>query len=406
MKQKIKACGRCDWINNVLRCDPCLWHTSFVFLEIKKSFIKREQPEMKVAFKKKHTGWGGRLWSLCSARGPPLVLGFVLLNPPWLLCVSWLCYRRLGTTVSPNEGIFSLLFCGFEWSRITFCLLVTMKLRRIFTTVCDFAGPGCVLLGSDVSKPAEMSRITKGIARNLSCAIRQRERPRLEKERDRKGRDTEWIVPQQTDGPFSLIFLSYSYRKPRRGGKRMPCSFSPSHFSFSASPLHFFSSFCPSVFTQHFFKKILLTLARLPLSPFLSIVPWCFNILFPSSSAAILSVALADFLSGRFVSCRWVSAAFSDGLGEIRQILCCICAQTAFPEKCCLNSIPFCCQNMSFAFVYMCHSWRDRIYRVSPCFGTTLCPDTEKYTCTPLRLVAMTPRAVPLLPVWQNETDG
>lgn len=36
----------------------------------------------------------------------------------------------------------------------------------------------------DVSKPPEMSRITKGIARNLSCAIRQRERPRLEKERE------------------------------------------------------------------------------------------------------------------------------------------------------------------------------------------------------------------------------
>lgn len=73
-------------------------------------------------FLKKHTGWGGRLWSLCSARGPPFVLGFVLLNPPRLVCVSRLCYRRLETTVSPNEGIFSAFFGVFEQSRIS-CLL-------------------------------------------------------------------------------------------------------------------------------------------------------------------------------------------------------------------------------------------------------------------------------------------
>lgn len=69
--------------------------------------------------------------------------------------------------------------------------------------------------------------------------LRERER-----EREGKGRDTERIVPQQTDGPFSLIFLSYSYRKPRRGGKRMPSSFSPSFFPFS----HFSCLSLPSFF--------------------------------------------------------------------------------------------------------------------------------------------------------------
>lgn len=139
--------------------------------------------------------------------------------------------------------------------------------------------------------PPEMSDITRGIARNLSCAIRQRER-----ERERKGRDTEWIVPQQTDGPFSLIFLSYSYRRTKERREKNALLFLSRPFlilSFLLPPspflLHFFLSFCPSVFTRHFLK-ILLTLARLPLSPFLSIVPWRFNSLFLSSSTTISSV--------------------------------------------------------------------------------------------------------------------
>lgn len=130
-----------------------------------------------------------------------------------------------------------------------------------------------------------MSHITRGIARNLSCAIRQRERQYLE--REKKERDTERIVPQQTDGPFSLIFLSYSYRKPRREGKRMPCSFFPSHSLFSPfsclllpSFLHFFFFFCPSFFTLRFLK-ILLTLELFLLSPssisYLDVLISCFS---------------------------------------------------------------------------------------------------------------------------------
>ena len=48
---------------------------------------------------KEDMGFGGRLWSLCEARGPVFCVGFVLLNPPWFVFVSELCFERLGMRV-------------------------------------------------------------------------------------------------------------------------------------------------------------------------------------------------------------------------------------------------------------------------------------------------------------------
>lgn len=50
-------------------------------------------------FLKEDMGLGGRLWSLCEARGPVFCVGFVLLNPPWFVFVSELCFERLGMRV-------------------------------------------------------------------------------------------------------------------------------------------------------------------------------------------------------------------------------------------------------------------------------------------------------------------
>lgn len=75
-----------------------------------------------------------------------------------------------------------------------------------------------------------MSCITRGIARNLSSAIRQRERQYLEGVWGWEGiggGDTEWIVPQQPDGPFSLIFLELLLQKTKERRRKNAQLFLP-----------------------------------------------------------------------------------------------------------------------------------------------------------------------------------
>lgn len=123
---------------------------------------------------------------------------------------------------------------------------------------------------SDVSKPTppEMSCITRGIARNLSSAIRQRERQYLEGFEGVwegvGGGDTEWIVPQQPDGPFSLIFLELLLQKTKeRRGKNAQLFLSPPISNSLISPRlplpsFFISSYSfvhPSLANVSFLKK-------------------------------------------------------------------------------------------------------------------------------------------------------
>lgn len=128
--------------------------------------------------------------------------------------------------------------------------------------------------------PPEMSHITRGITRNLSCAIRQKERQYLERGRERKRGETQnGLFHNRLTDLLALSSRASLTENQGEKGKECPALSLPpiSHSLISpvclSLPYSFLLLLLSIGLSPVFLKKILLTLALLPLSPLLNIIP-------------------------------------------------------------------------------------------------------------------------------------